>query len=104
MGRQVIEIDDNVATVTFVSGQTSSTQRGFLLYFEGQSLSTALTQIKSETGNPKRRTRKRKCLPIMLIRINQSNLQLPFANSRILTIRVNLGSMALRCNEPEKFY
>lgn len=35
MGRQVVDVDDSTATVTFVSGQTSSTQRGFFLYFEG---------------------------------------------------------------------
>jgi hypothetical protein len=36
MGRQVVDVDDSTATVTFVSGQTSSTQRGFFLYFEGE--------------------------------------------------------------------
>lgn len=36
MGRQVVDVDDSAATVTFVSGQTSSTQRGFFIYFEGE--------------------------------------------------------------------
>jgi len=35
LGKQVIDVDDNVAVLSFRTSQTSLTQRGFILYFEG---------------------------------------------------------------------
>ena len=48
LGRQIVEIDTSCShvTVTFRTGQTSLTQRGFLLHFEG-SFSTHVTILRT---------------------------------------------------------
>jgi hypothetical protein len=40
LGRHTVDVEWNVATVRFVVDQSSLTQRGFFLYFEGQFLSS----------------------------------------------------------------
>lgn len=42
LGRQIVDVDTSCSqvTVTFRTGQTSLTQRGFLLHFEGENVMT----------------------------------------------------------------
>ena len=46
LGRQIVDVDTSCShvTVTFRTGQTSLTQRGFLLHFEGSSTTAAVSQ------------------------------------------------------------
>ena len=36
LGKQIIDVDDNQALVRFKTGETSLTQRGFFVFFEGK--------------------------------------------------------------------
>jgi hypothetical protein len=42
MGKQVIEVDDHLATVSFTTRNSGLTQRGFFLYFEGELIESFL--------------------------------------------------------------
>lgn len=52
LGRQVVDIDTSVShvLVVFRTGQTSLTQRGFLLHFEGQSVLMTATVRAADRG------------------------------------------------------